>query len=169
MGYLVPVRNRRVRCCVVNHSLHCEPLETEPNPYRSPTAQPIGSSRSGSTKCPVCHHPVNRSRFVLPGCNCDICGRRLRLKNSWKASSLSTLTAIACFLSMLYFRAIPPENGILFGIHAFAFLILGTLWFHLFGKPALSTWTGAASATALARERERFRSEMDSVDSELQR
>ncbi|CAD73272.1 MAG TPA: hypothetical protein DDX19_09395 [Rhodopirellula baltica] len=143
-----------------------EPLHTESNPYRSPETIPIASTESRSTTCPVCDHPISRLRLVFPRCKCDVCGRRLRLKNSWWASLLSTLTAIACFASMLYFRAIPPSKPILFGLHAFVFLCLGTIWFHVFGTPALSTWKGAASRTVLERERRQFQDELTAVDAD---
>ncbi|EMI25866.1 hypothetical protein [Rhodopirellula europaea] len=67
---------------------------------------------------------------------------------------------------MLYFRALPTNKPILFGVHAFVFLCLGTIWFHLFGKPALSNWKGAASRTVLERERRQFQDESGAVEAD---
>ncbi|EMI22457.1 hypothetical protein, membrane [Rhodopirellula maiorica SM1] len=58
---------------------------------------------------------------------------------------------------MLQFEATPDSNGLIFGIHALVFVTLGTLWFHLFGQPALAGRFGNASQQTLARERDRFR------------
>jgi hypothetical protein len=59
----------------------------------------------------------------------------------------------------MYFNATPDENGLMFAIHAFAFVLLGTLWFHLFGRPSLAGWIGHASQATLTRERDAFHAE----------
>ncbi len=127
------------------------------NPYSAPSSPPASTAHTARTRCPVCNGALSRLRLVLPFCRCPTCHRRIRLRNSTLASSLSTLTAIGCFVSLLQFEATPDSNGWIFSIHALAFVSLGGLWFHLFGKPALAGWIGNASQATLARERERFR------------
>ncbi|KLU05063.1 putative transmembrane protein [Rhodopirellula islandica] len=74
---------------------------------------------------------------------------------------MSTATAVVCFASMLFFEAVPTNKPLVFGVHVLVFLVCGTLWFHLWGRPTLKTWMGSASKTALARERARFQDEKD--------
>ena len=69
------------------------------------------------------------------------------------------LTAIACSVSLLHFESAPGEGGMIFGTHAIIFIVLGALWFHLFGRPALAGRFGAASQLTLDRERAKFRAE----------
>lgn len=74
---------------------------------------------------------------------------------------MSTLTAIACVLSLMHFESTPSSNTTVFAIHALVFISLGTMWFHLFGRPSLVGWFGTASPQALEREREKFRAESE--------
>lgn len=74
---------------------------------------------------------------------------------------MSTGTAVVCFASLVFLQATPSNRPVVFGIHVLIFLICGTLWFHLWGRPTLKTWMGPASANALARERARFREGKD--------
>ena len=129
---------------------------SEPNPYLSPNSEQIPTTRNARTECPVCLGSLSRIRLILPFARCSTCNRRIRLRNSTLASSLSTITAFGCFISLLLFEATPEKNSGIFVAHVVAFVLLGTLWFHLFGKPSLAWWLWHASAATLNREREKF-------------
>ena len=60
------------------------------------------------------------------------------------------------FFSGTYFEATPNENTAMFALHALVFLVLGTISFYVFGKPALVSWLGTASSATLARERKLY-------------
>ncbi|QDV61155.1 hypothetical protein Mal65_02780 [Crateriforma conspicua] len=130
---------------------------TAPNPYATPSSPPASSAIDTGTRCPVCNGALSRLRLVLPFSRCPTCHRRIRLRNSTRASFLSTLAAIGCFISLLQFEVTPDTNGWVFGIHALVFISLGTFWFHLYGEPALTGWIGNASREKLAQERDKFR------------
>ena len=139
-------------------------MTSNSNPYKSPTSLGTGvrlpyPRRLISASCPVCGSILNRLRLVLPFARCSTCNRRIRLRNSAFASSLSTITAIICFASLLQFEATPRDNGLIFGIHALVFVSLGTLWFHCFGRPSLAGWFWHASPKSLSLEREKYHAE----------
>ena len=60
-------------------------------------------------------------------------------------------------MSLTFFEAPGGNTTIIFGVHGAVFLVLGTIWFHLLGEPALAGWAGAASPLKLEEERNRFR------------
>lgn len=133
------------------------------NPYRTPHADSSDPRRQSSLGCPVCEAPLRRARFLLPGVSCHCSGRRLRLSNTWQASSLSVLSAIACLLSVSRFSESSVSKPILFGIHILVFLVLGTTWFHLFGKPTLASGFGFHKAR-LEQERKAYQASGQTSD-----
>ena len=145
----------------LDHGLHIEMLE--PNPYLSPSSEQMSATRIARAECPVCRGSLSRIRLIFPFARCGTCNRRIRLRNSALASSLSTITAIGCFISLLLFEATPEKNAGIFCAHVVAFVLLGTLWFHLFGKPSLAWWLWHASPATLNRERQKFRDESNRI------
>ena len=145
----------------LDHGLHIEMLE--PNPYLSPSSEQMSATRIARAECPVCRGSLSRIRLIFPFARCGTCNRRIRLRNSAIASSLSTITAIGCFISLLLFEATPEKNAGIFCAHVVAFVLLGTLWFHLFGKPSLAWWLWHASPATLNRERQKFRDESNRI------
>lgn len=135
-------------------------MRPDQNPYLPSVSVPGPPRRLASTRCPVCDEHLSRIRLVLPIARCCNCGRRIRLRSSWASSSLSTITAVACFASLMYFEATPDRNGLLFGVHALVFIFLGAVWFHLLGCPSLAGWLGHASQATLDRERAKYRAEI---------
>lgn len=134
-------------------------LTQAPNPYAAPRTSASVPRQKSSTACPVCDAPLNRIRLMLPATRCRYCGRRVRLRSSFKSGLLSTVSAAACFTSAVFFEATPGNNSAVFAVHAAVLLMLGSAWFHLFGKPTLASWFGSASTTKLRQERESYRAE----------
>ena len=136
-------------------------LNLDQNPYSAPTSADYTAGSKSALRCPVCDHTLSRLRLILPLARCSICLRRIRLRPSWKSSSLSTVTAVACFLSLLYVEW-PGGNGpLIFGVHGLIFLALGTTWYHMYAYPALASWFGYASSESVARERQLYLNETD--------
>ncbi|TWT56246.1 hypothetical protein [Allorhodopirellula solitaria] len=136
-------------------------MTTQSNPYQPAAAEPEAQRGTGSVRCPVCDQPMSRLRLVFPAAKCKNCRHRIRMRSSWRASSLSTITGAICLLSLVYFDATIGHNSPIFAIHAVVFVVLGTFWFHLFGNPALAGWFGYASQSTLERERLKYRNRMN--------
>ncbi|QDT61651.1 hypothetical protein SV7mr_41900 [Stieleria bergensis] len=123
------------------------------NPYQPPDELSEALTDDVKNQCPVCQHRISRRRLLWPYARCQHCRTRLRLRSTGPADMLFIVLIIISIVLMMMYDAAFGSQAWGVPLYVLIMFLVACSITYVFGRPAMVTWYGFATAKRLEKAR----------------